>query len=81
MVRWRKQLNIKTMAKNKVFHKTIISTEDQDIAIYPTETFDGIIVETKETDGKGSSRKYLNKDELELLILKMREMMNYVLEK
>jgi hypothetical protein len=64
---------------NKVWHKTVISTEEQDVEIYPTETFDGIIVETRELDGKtGSPRLYLNKDEMELLILKMREMMSYV---
>ena len=66
------------MATNKVFHKTIISTEEQDIEIYPNETFDGIIIETKEVDGKGSPRLYLNEDEMELLIIKMQEMMNYV---
>jgi len=64
---------------NKVWHKTVISTEEQDVEIYPTETFDGIIVETRELDGKtGSPRLYLNEDEMELLILKMREMMSYV---
>jgi hypothetical protein len=67
---------------NKVWHKTVISTEEQDVAIYPTETFDGIIVETKELDGKtGSPRLYLNKDEMELLIIKMREMMDYIIKK
>jgi hypothetical protein len=65
--------------KNKVWHKVTIATEDQNIEVYPTETFDGIIVETKELDDKtGSPRLYLNKDEMELLILKMREMMEYV---
>lgn len=64
---------------NKVWHKTVISTEEQNVEIYPTETFDGIIVETRELDGKtGSPRLYLNEDEMELLILKMREMMSYV---
>jgi hypothetical protein len=67
---------------NKVWHKTVISTEEQDVAIYPTETFDGIIVETRELDGKtGSPRLYLNKDEMELLIIKMREMMDYIIKK
>jgi hypothetical protein len=64
--------------KNKVWHKVTISTEEQDVSIYPTEGFDGIIVETKEMDGKTQSpRMYLNEDEMELLISKMREMMNY----
>jgi len=65
--------------KNKVWHKVSIATEEQNVEVYPTENFDGIIVETKELDDKtGSPRMYLNEDEMELLILKMREMMNYV---
>jgi hypothetical protein len=64
--------------QTKVWHKVTISTEEQDVSIYPTEGFDGIIVETKEVDGTQSPRMYLNKDEMELLISKMREMMNYV---
>ena len=64
--------------KNKVWHKVTISTEEQNVEIYPSETYDGIIVETRELDGKESPRMYLNIDEMELLILKMREMMEYV---
>ena len=65
--------------KNKVLHQTVITTESQNVSIYPTEDFDGIIVETKELDDKTSnSMLYLNKDEMELLIQKMVEMMNYV---
>jgi hypothetical protein len=68
--------------KNKVWNKVVIATEEQNVEIYPTETFDGIIVETKELDDNiGNSRLYLNKDEMELLIIKMQEMMKYVLEK
>jgi hypothetical protein len=64
--------------KNKVWHKVEISTEEQNVSVYPTEEFNGIIVETNELDGTNSPRMYLNKDEMELLILKMREMMEYV---
>jgi hypothetical protein len=65
--------------KNKVWYKVTISTEEQDVSIYPTEGFDGIIVETKEMDDTTQSpRMYLNEDEMELLISKMREMMNHV---
>ena len=68
--------------KNKVWNKTVISTEEQNVEIYPTEGFDGIIIETKELDDKTlNGRLYLNKDEMELLIIKMQEMMKYVLEK
>ena len=49
--------------KNKVWHKVEISTEEQNVEIYPTEGFDGIIVETKELDGSGSPRLYLNKED------------------
>jgi hypothetical protein len=64
--------------KNKVWHKVEISTEEQNVSVYPTEGYDGIIVEANELDGTNSPRLYLNKDEMELLILKMREMMEYV---
>jgi len=64
--------------EKKVWHKVTISTEEQEVGVYPTETFDGIIVETKELDGSGSPRMYLNIDEMEVLISKMREMMEYV---
>jgi len=65
--------------KNKVWHQIVIATEEQNVSIYPTEDFNGIIVETKELDDKTlNGMLYLNKDEMELLIQKMVEMMNYV---
>jgi len=65
--------------QTKVWYKVTIPTEEQNVSIYPTEEFDGIIVETKEVDDTTKSpRTYLNEDEMELLISKMREMMNYV---
>jgi hypothetical protein len=68
--------------ENKVWHKVTIATEEQNVEVYPTETFDGIIIETKELDDKtGSPRLYLSEKEMELLILKMREMMTYVKQK
>ena len=68
--------------KNKVWNKTVIATEDQNVEIYPTEMFDGIIVETRELDDKTlNGRLYLSKNEMELMIIKMQEMMKYVLEK
>ena len=64
---------------NKVWHKVQIVTYNQSILIYPNGTFDGIIVETKERNDKTESpRMYLNIDEMELLIVKMQEMMKYV---
>jgi hypothetical protein len=68
--------------KNKIWTKTVISTEEQNVEIYPTEEFNGIIVEVRELEDKTlSGRLYLNRDEMELLIVKMQEMMKYVLEK
>jgi hypothetical protein len=65
--------------KNKVWHKVIIPTQEQEVQVFPTETFDGIVIYTEELDGKIESPKlYLNRDEMELLITKMREMMDYV---
>jgi len=64
--------------ENKVWHKVVIATEEQNVEIYPSESYDGIIIETKELDEKESPRMYLNVNEMELLILKMREMMQYV---
>ena len=44
--------------------------------------FNGIIVEISELDDKTFNRRlYLSKDEMELMIIKMQEMMKYVLEK
>lgn len=64
--------------KNKVWHKVVIATEEQNVEIFPTEEFDGIIIQTKELDDKTySPRLYLTKDEMELLIIKMREIMDY----
>ena len=68
--------------KNKIWNKTVISTEGQNVEIYPNEGFDGIIVETKNLDDKTlNSMMYLNRNEMEFLIIKMQEMMKYVLEK
>jgi hypothetical protein len=67
--------------KNKVWYKIEIATEEQNVSIYPSETYDGIIVETKELDDKTvSPRLYLNVNEMELLIERMIEMMKYVKE-
>ena len=53
--------------KNKVWTKTVISTQEQNVEIFPTEEFDGIIVETKELDDKTlNGRLYLNKVEMEV---------------
>ena len=63
----------------KVWHKAVIATEEQNIEVYPTDTYDGIVVECKELDDETTSpRMYLNEDEMNVLIAKMQEMMKYV---
>jgi hypothetical protein len=53
--------------------------EEQNVSVYPGEGWDCIIVETRELDDKTLNGKlYLGREEIELLILKMREMMDYV---
>ena len=68
--------------KKKIWNKTVIASEVQDIQIYPTPEYDGIIVEIKEIgNNTPMSIMHLDKDEMELFIIKMQEMMHYVLEK
>jgi len=68
--------------EKKVWYKSVITTEEQNVEIFPTEGFDGIIIQTKELNDKTySPRLYLNKEEMELLILKMREIMDYATKK
>lgn len=64
--------------KNKIWYKVKFDTDEQVVEIYPTETFDGIILEVKEFDGSNLSRLYLNQGEMELLVIKMTEMMKYL---
>ncbi len=66
---------------NKVWYTVEIATEEQNITISPTTDFDGITVDTAELDGNGNPRLYLNKEEMECFIAKMREMMDYVTSK
>ena len=67
---------------NKVWHMVTIATEEQNVKIYPTDLYDGIIVSTEERSGTSSYAKlYLNEDEMEMLIIKMTEMMEYVKQK
>lgn len=62
----------------KVWYKTEISlSADQSVEIYPDDGYDGIVVMGKEIDSKDSYRIYLNRNEMELLIAKMKEMMDF----
>ena len=64
---------------HKIWLKTEIQMEEQNVSVYPGEGWDCIIVETRELDDKTLNGKlYLGREEIELLILKMREMMDYV---
>ena len=62
----------------KTWIKTTIVTKNEDnIEIFPNETFDGIIVEVEDSDAS----LHLDKDEMETLIHQMRNVMDYVLKK
>lgn len=65
--------------KFKIWHKTEIATEEQNVSVYPNESWDGIIVEVTEVDGSHPSRLYLSKYEMDLLMKKMKDMMDYVI--
>lgn len=69
-----------TKSKNKTWYKVTIPLElEQNVEIYPTGEFDGIVVVTKEAgDDTCNARLYLNPAEMNLLITKMSEMMAYV---
>lgn len=63
----------------KIFITTTIATEDQNVSIMPNETFNGIILETKEVDDKTlNGRTYLSKVEAELLIIQIQNMIKYL---
>jgi hypothetical protein len=63
----------------KVWYKTEISLNaDQNVEIYPDEGYGGIVIKGKEIESTDSYRIYLNRAEMELLISKMREMMDHV---
>lgn len=55
--------------------------DDQNVSVYPTDAFDEIIVEGEELDGSTKYRIYLNQKQMEFLILKMREVMDYTQQK
>ena len=63
----------------QMWYKVVVPTRlEQQISIYPNEGFDGIIVEIEEIDNKESTRLYLYKDEMNIFIEKMMEMMKHV---
>jgi hypothetical protein len=65
-------------------NKTWITTEvynhaEQKLLIQPIPTFDGIEIYIQEADGSHSSGAfYINKEELPVIIEKLKEMMNYI---
>lgn len=70
------------MSKKKIWITTELYTEfEQCIRIQPTDTFDGVVLEIKETHASTyDARLYLNTETLEAMIAKLREMMDYVKE-
>ncbi len=65
-------------SKSKVWYRIEISTEDQNVSIYPEIGHKWINVEATELDGSPSKRIMLDRSEMELLVAKMEEMMKYV---
>ena len=62
----------------KLWYKTQISLEcNQDVSIYPDDGYNGIVVEAVVLDNNTRCRIYLNKQEMEFVIAKMREMMDF----
>jgi hypothetical protein len=68
------------MSKGKIWITTEIHTEfQQSIRIQPTESFDGVLLEIKESEYPTyETRLYLNAEILEAMIAKLRDMMEYV---
>lgn len=64
--------------KSIIWYKITIHTDQQNVSVYPNEGFDGIILETKEIDEDGSTRLYLDREEMDYLIIKMKEMMDHI---
>lgn len=67
--------------EDKIWHKVTIDLDDQTVSVYPTDIFNGIIVEGDDLDGSTKYRFYLNQKQMEFLILKMREVMDYTQQK
>jgi hypothetical protein len=64
----------------KIWIKTTMVVEDQNIEIFPTETFDGIIIEPKESDDTPAYNLCITKGSMKLFIEQMQSMMDYVSE-
>ena len=65
------------MAEN-LWYKTEISLEsNQEVRIYPDDGYDGIVVESVVLDNNTRCPIYLSKQEMEFVIAKMREMMDF----
>lgn len=63
---------------DKVWYKTEISLRaEQNVEIYPDEGYDGIVVMGKDIHTNNSYRIYLDRNEMEFVIAKMREMMDF----
>lgn len=63
---------------HKPWLKTEIKMEEQNVSVYPGEAWDCIIVETSVDYTTLNGKLYLGRVEMELLIQKMQEMMDYV---
>jgi len=63
----------------QMWYKVVFPTKmEQQITVYPNEGFDGIIVIIEEIGNDDSMSLYLYKDEMNIFIEKMMEMMKHV---
>jgi hypothetical protein len=63
----------------QMWYKVVVPTRmEQQISVYPNEGFDGIIVIIEEIGNDDSMSLYLYKDEMNIFIEKMMEMMKHV---
>lgn len=64
--------------ENKIMHSVIVYMQEHNVEICPSEDFDGIVINTKNDDNTLGSSLYLDEQEMEFLIAKMKEVMAYV---
>lgn len=65
--------------ENKIMHSIIVYMQERNVEICPSEDFDGIVINIKNDDDDAlKDSLYLDEQEMEFLIAKMKEVMVYV---
>lgn len=63
---------------DKICYKTeILLSAEQNVEIYPSSGYNGIVIKGKDVHTNESYRIYLDRNEMEFVIVKMREMMDF----